>query len=208
MGLLADVYPPDNLGFVMGATMMANAVGFMVGPVVGAYFYDYHGYKAPFIFCAALAILDFLCILFIAEPEKRKISAAAFSSAVDQDVDGLVVGEPTTSTIVAVERTAAAISDPKHAQEILDDGLHHHSSSNSEPSGYGSVHTSAPAPVEDPSMFEIACNWTIICCLLATFVAASVFSGNEPRLCRADKRRTHPSGFFHASSHSLILFLF
>lgn len=180
LGLLADVYPPDNLGFVMGATMMANAVGFMLGPVVGAYFYDYHGYKAPFIFCAALAFLDFLCILFIAEPEKRKISPSTSSLAVDQDVDGLGIGELTTSTIVAVERTAAAISDPKHAQEILDDGLHHHTPSSSESSGYGSVPASAPvAPVEDPSMYEIACNWTVICCLLATFVAASVFSGTE-----------------------------
>jgi len=184
LGLLADVYPPDNLGFVMGATMMANAVGFMVGPVVGAYFYDYHGYKAPFIFCAALAILDFLCILFIAEPEKRKISAAAFSSAVDQDVDGLVVGEPTTSTIVAVERTAAAISDPKHAQEILDDGLHHHSSSNSEPSGYGSVHTSAPAPVEDPSMFATGPSFAVCWPLLSPPVFSQVMNHDSVELTK------------------------
>ncbi|KAG0054956.1 hypothetical protein BGZ83_009940 [Gryganskiella cystojenkinii] len=193
LGLLADVYPPDNLGVVMGATMMANAIGFMLGPVVGAYFYDYHGYKAPFIFCAALAILDFLCILFIAEPEKKKIGAAATASSVDQDVDGLTVGsEPTTSDVVAVERTAAAISDPKHAQEILDDGLYHHSRASSRaPSvsenGYGGVSTAATPVVTDEdltdvSMFEIASNWTITCCLLATFVAASVFSGLEPIL--------------------------
>ncbi|KAF9577979.1 hypothetical protein BGW38_006489, partial [Lunasporangiospora selenospora] len=72
LGMLADVYPPDNLGVVMGACMMANAIGFMMGPMVGAYFYEYHGYAAPFIFCAALAIIDFLCIVFIAEPEKKK----------------------------------------------------------------------------------------------------------------------------------------
>ncbi|KAG0286654.1 hypothetical protein BGZ98_004998, partial [Dissophora globulifera] len=233
LGMLADVYPPDNLGVVMGATMMANAIGFMLGPMVGAYFYEYHGYKAPFIFCAGLAILDFLCILFIAEPEKNKHSShspSASSSSrsssssvannrenaallttdnVDQDVDQLTIGDgPTTSTIVAVERTAAAISDPKHAQEILDDGLHHspshphgsnHSSSSDSQStghygavtGSSSLGSSRSSVVEenkgdesetDVSMFTIASDWTITCCLLATFVAASVFSGLEPIL--------------------------
>ncbi|KAK3841144.1 MAG: major facilitator superfamily domain-containing protein [Linnemannia gamsii] len=146
LGLLADVYPPDNLGVVMGATMTANAVGFMLGPMVGGYLYEYHGYSAPFVFCAGLAILDFLCIVFIAEPEKKKVSAAvkptdgddvqqegeSSSNAIEQEVDGLTVRsghEPSTTTVVA-----------------------------------------------------IASNWTITCCLLATFVAASVFSGLEPIL--------------------------
>ncbi|KAF9571894.1 hypothetical protein EC968_010547 [Mortierella alpina] len=258
LGMLADVYPPNNLGVVMGATMMANSIGFMLGPVVGAYFYEYHGYNAPFIFCAGLATLDFLCIVFLAEPEKKKHPASASTSATaatpdlgleeagessagaaksrhqitDENVDSLLIGEiPTTSTIVAVERTAAAISDPKHAQEILDDGLHHHhhhphhsihkhqqddtnsktANSDLHQTDYGSIpeasssssstsslsSESAPSSVypdptgeekedeevcRDVSMLEIASNWTIICCLLATFVAASVFSGLEPIL--------------------------
>ncbi|KAK5815563.1 major facilitator superfamily domain-containing protein [Linnemannia elongata] len=136
LGLLADVYPPDNLGVVMGATMTANAVGFMLGPMVGGYLYEYHGYSAPFIFCAGLAVLDFMCIVFIAEPEKKKVAAVqvdqdegAASTAIEQEVDYLTVHEPSTTTVVA-----------------------------------------------------IASNWTITCCLLATFVAASVFSGLEPIL--------------------------
>ncbi|KAI1316719.1 hypothetical protein EDD11_009535 [Mortierella claussenii] len=221
LGMLADVYPPDNLGVVMGATMMANSIGFMLGPMVGAYFYEYHGYKAPFVFCAALAVLDFLCIVFIAEPEKKKhpvleadrseqdVEAGVASGSADS-VEGLAVRDrdaclndeedhPTTSTIVAVERTAAAISDPKHAQEILDDGLHHHEHHRDKSDhihrSYGSVATSSSSTSSatesshddseketDVSMFTIASNWTITCCLLATFVAASVFSGLEPIL--------------------------
>ncbi|KAF9956121.1 hypothetical protein BGZ70_010032 [Mortierella alpina] len=253
LGMLADVYPPNNLGVVMGATMMANSIGFMVGPVVGAYFYEYHGYNAPFIFCAGLATLDFLCIVFLAEPEKKKhpvVSASTTTATTtdlgleeagesstsaqksrqqrftNDDVDALSIEEaPTTSTLVAVEVTVAAISDPKHAQEILDDGLHHHhhhhqqkvdtnsksTSRTSHETDYGSIpepssssssasslsSESAPSSVDsdstseekkdeeacrDVSMLEIASNWTIICCLLATFVAASVFSGLEPIL--------------------------
>ncbi|KAF9910921.1 hypothetical protein EC991_005095 [Linnemannia zychae] len=222
LGLLADVYPPDNLGVVMGATMTANAIGFMLGPMVGGYLYEYHGYSAPFVFCAGLAILDFLCIVFIAEPEKKKASAVkdvedddqhqeGTSSGIEREVDGLTVSEqePSTTTVVAVERTAAAISDPQHAQEILDDGLHHgekthkdntehhHQSTagaGSSSSSYGATSSSASSSSGEPSntseadgqievsMFEIASNWTITCCLLATFVAASVFSGLEPIL--------------------------
>ncbi|KAG0327446.1 hypothetical protein BG004_002775 [Podila humilis] len=217
--MLADVYPPENLGVVMGATMMANAIGFMLGPLVGSYFYDYHGYQAPFIFCAALAVLDFLCILFLAEPDKSKhvanakaVAAASSSSSgaaegdeQDQQINNLAVGNeeeelPSTSTLVAVERTAAAISDRKHAQEIIDDGIYHHDSrkkhASSSSSNYGSTASGSRTasasssssimsaqevdPSTDVSMFEIASNWTITCCLLATFVAASVFSGLEP----------------------------
>lgn len=215
MGLLADVYPPDNLGVVMGATMTANAVGFMLGPMVGGYLYEYHGYSAPFVFCAGLAILDFLCIVFIAEPEKKNATAVkpdqdqdegASSNAIEQEVDRLTVCEPSTTTVVAVERAAAAISDPQHAQEILDDGLHHQDHVEKKKaaqhqvigsgslSSYGTTSSSASsarlssddAPLNETSkdgagvnvsMFEIASNWTITCCLLATFVAASVFSG-------------------------------
>ncbi|KAH7030336.1 major facilitator superfamily domain-containing protein [Linnemannia elongata] len=214
LGLLADVYPPDNLGVVMGATMTANAVGFMLGPMVGGYLYEYHGYSAPFIFCAGLAVLDFMCIVFIAEPEKKKVAAVqvdqdegAASTAIEQEVDCLTVHEPSTTTVVAVERAAAAISNPQHAQEILDDGLHHqdHVEKNSTQhqtggssgtsSNYGATSSSASSSLSaandepskemagiDVSMFEIASNWTITCCLLATFVAASVFSGLEPIL--------------------------
>ncbi|KAF9915193.1 hypothetical protein FBU30_002132, partial [Linnemannia zychae] len=211
LGLLADVYPPDNLGVVMGATMTANAIGFMLGPMVGGYLYEYHGYSAPFVFCAGLAILDFLCIVFIAEPEKKGATAKAVeeheevegsSNTVERNVNSLAVVEqelPTT-TVVAVEVVAATIPDPAHAQTILDDGLHHaEKTQNLQASGsesarsYGTTSSSASSVTSpdtsssgtsksdsnaqiEVSMFEIASNWTIICCLLATFVAASVFS--------------------------------
>ncbi|KAG0014855.1 hypothetical protein BGZ81_000234 [Podila clonocystis] len=198
LGMLADVYPPDNLGMVMGATMMANAVGFMLGPMVGGYFYEYHGHMAPFIFCAGLAMLDFLCILFIAEPDKKKNTAknTAKNTTADLDdqVDNLSIGdEPSMSTLVATERIVSEISDRKHAQEIMDDSIHYHpkvSTEHSEAPGYGSTSgsssTSSSSSIKDEdddtdvSMFEIASNWTITRCLLATFVAASVFSGLEP----------------------------
>lgn len=185
LGMLADVYPPDNLGVVMGIVMMANAIGFIMGPMVGAYFYEYHGYAAPFIFCAALAVVDFMCILFIAEPEKKKITSAGSidDDDAEQDVSSLIIAE-----------------DPKR-QPIKSDhspsygSTSSNSSSSSVASSSSSTRSSAPSSCSsvseeeedkksdgagaDVSMFTIASNWTITCCLLATFVAASVFSGKQ-----------------------------
>ncbi|KAF9896319.1 hypothetical protein BX616_007688, partial [Lobosporangium transversale] len=183
--MLADVYPPNNLGTVMGATMMANTMGFLLGPVVGAYFYEYHGYKAPFIFCAVLATLDFLCILFIAEPEKRNnVIAVSPSNSYNGDIEA-------------------------HAQDVIDDIPNQHqkhkqagsssssSSSTGDDSQYGSVPGSSSSSTNssavkskddsnkswtDVSMYTIASNWTITCCLLATFVGGCVFTGLEPIL--------------------------
>lgn len=203
--MLADVYPPDNLGVVMGVVMMANAIGFMVGPILGAYLYEFRGYEAPFIFCAGLAVLDFLCILFIAEPEKKKLTAA--------EGDESEEGSQAVQDVNVVDNLN---SDPKQAHGISEDGLRRDRKLD-RVSGYGSTSTSSsssssrsssPSPSlsgsstapssrssvaeeedkkvstagNDVSMFTIASNWNITCCLLATFVAASVFSGLEPIL--------------------------
>jgi len=178
----------------MGATMMANAIGFMLGPMVGGYFYEYHGHMAPFIFCAALAVLDFLCILFIAEPDKKKNGAKNTTTTdLNDQVNDLSIGsESLADTLVAAEVGVSEMSDHKLAQENLDDAHHHAKAAtehSSEATSYGSTSASSSSSSSsvndedisaDVSMFEIASNWTITRCLLATFVAASVFSGLEP----------------------------
>lgn len=210
LGMMADVYPPDNLGLVMGVVMMANAIGFMLGPMVGAYFYEFHGYEAPFVFCAALAVLDFLCILFLAEPEKKKLVAtepgteetsanigSETEHLTERDVNGLIIGEdPRTKT-----NSDGLSWDRQHIKSDQPDYGSTTSSSRSSLSPSSSSSSTTPssrtsiAEEEDKkavgttetagadvSMFTIASNWTITCCLLATFVAASVFSGLEPIL--------------------------
>ncbi|KAK3828485.1 MAG: major facilitator superfamily domain-containing protein [Benniella sp.] len=188
LGMLADVYPPDNLGVVMGVVMMANAIGFIMGPMVGAYFYEYHGYAAPFAFCAALAVLDFLCILFIAEPEKKKIVPAGSTDEAEQDVGNLIIAEDPTK-----EGSRQPIkSDHSHNYGSTSSNSYASSVSSSASSSRSSTSPSSCSSVseeedkasagEDVSMFTIASDWTITCCLLATFVAASVFSGLEPIL--------------------------
>ncbi|CEG70604.1 hypothetical protein RMATCC62417_06470 [Rhizopus microsporus] len=69
LGLLADVFPTKKLGVVMGTVLTAHTVGFAIGPAAGGFLYEYGGFAAPFIFCAAFAIINFFAIVWLAEPK-------------------------------------------------------------------------------------------------------------------------------------------
>ncbi|ORY96514.1 major facilitator superfamily domain-containing protein [Syncephalastrum racemosum] len=68
LGMLADVFPNKRLGVVMGTVLTAHTVGFAIGPAMGGFLYEYKGYAAPFICCAGFAALNFLAVLWVAEP--------------------------------------------------------------------------------------------------------------------------------------------
>ncbi|KAI9484748.1 major facilitator superfamily domain-containing protein [Zychaea mexicana] len=72
LGLLADVFPTKRLGVVMGTVLTAHTVGFAIGPAMGGFLYEYGGYSAPFLCCAAFALLNFFAIVWIAEPPHDK----------------------------------------------------------------------------------------------------------------------------------------
>ncbi|KAG2200916.1 hypothetical protein INT47_003151 [Mucor saturninus] len=73
LGLLADVFPTKSLGVVMGTVLTSHTVGFAIGPAVGGFLYEYGGFAAPFLFCAAFAVLNFLAIVWLAEPKHEHI---------------------------------------------------------------------------------------------------------------------------------------
>ncbi|CAO3609290.1 unnamed protein product [Mucor hiemalis] len=73
LGLLADVFPTKKLGVVMGTVLTAHTVGFAIGPAVGGFLYEYGGYGAPFYFCAGFAVINFLAIVWLAEPRHDHI---------------------------------------------------------------------------------------------------------------------------------------
>lgn len=72
LGLLADVFPTNRLGVVMGTVMTAHTVGFALGPAIGGFLFEYGGFTAPFFFCAGFAAINFLAIVWLAEPVHQK----------------------------------------------------------------------------------------------------------------------------------------
>ncbi|KAI8985125.1 major facilitator superfamily domain-containing protein [Pilobolus umbonatus] len=72
LGLLADVFPTNRLGVVMGTVMTAHTVGFALGPAIGGILFEYGGFAAPFLFCAGFAAVNFLAIVWLAEPDHNR----------------------------------------------------------------------------------------------------------------------------------------
>jgi len=67
--MLADRFGSGpKLGVAMGTVLSANTLGAVIGPLVGGILFEYWGYMAPFIFCAALSLFGFLTIGMIVEP--------------------------------------------------------------------------------------------------------------------------------------------
>lgn len=69
--MLADTFPVDQLGRIMGTVIMSHTVGFVLGPALGGMLYDYGGIAAPFYLCSLCALFAFLGTLWIAEPIKK-----------------------------------------------------------------------------------------------------------------------------------------
>lgn len=63
--LVADMYPPQERGGKMGLALAGNNFGFLIGPVVGGFLYDWGGYTAPFFTAAIMVILVLLAVVII-----------------------------------------------------------------------------------------------------------------------------------------------
>lgn len=70
--MLADAFPVDRLGRAMGTVILSHTVGFLLGPVMGGFLYDYGGTLAPFYFCSAFGLLTLVGTVCIAEPIKAQ----------------------------------------------------------------------------------------------------------------------------------------
>lgn len=72
--MLADTFPIDQQGSIMGTVLLFHTVGFMLGPVVGGFLYDYYGTIAsPFYFCSVFPFCTLIGTICIAEPMKKKM---------------------------------------------------------------------------------------------------------------------------------------
>jgi DHA1 family solute carrier family 18 vesicular amine transporter 1/2 len=83
LGMLADVFPKERLGVVMGTVLTAHTFGFAVGPPLAGWILEYWGYAVPFYVCAVIAFVNFLAIVWISEPVKHGGMKAAILEQAD-----------------------------------------------------------------------------------------------------------------------------
>ncbi|KAF9969120.1 hypothetical protein BGZ73_008681 [Actinomortierella ambigua] len=225
LGMLADVYPPHKLGVVMGACLMFNTMGFLIGPTLGGTLYEYYGLHAPFAVCAGLALLDFFAVVFIAEPEKNKpaqgvdqgnkakavvdeetAGVAPVPAATEAGVDNSDEEDRDTSSKVAnygsISQGSTNTSSSSQSRSRASTNASASSVASNETSSSATasidkkvvgggealekvdreddIHSGNKSESDSVGYFEIATEWTIIRCLLATLVTASAYSGIEP----------------------------
>ncbi len=78
--IVADQYPPKVRGEKMGLAMVGMNFGFMIGPAVGGFIYDWGGYKMPFLLSGFLAgIILLLVIIVLREPSAQEVERTALT---------------------------------------------------------------------------------------------------------------------------------
>lgn len=106
--MLADAFPVDRLGRAMGTVILSNTVGFLMGPVMGGFLYDYGGTLAPFYLCSVFGLLALVGTVCIAEPIKiqnqptdtaKQSAPAQEATAVDESAPLLSSATSSTSTV-------------------------------------------------------------------------------------------------------------
>jgi len=69
--MLSDVYEQRRLGWAIGCVFIFHALGYFTGPILGGFFYQYIGYKWPFIMCASLTAIDFIIRFFLVSKKSQ-----------------------------------------------------------------------------------------------------------------------------------------
>lgn len=75
LALLADLFPPNKRGAVMGTALTAISTGTLLGAPIGGWLFEASGHKTPFLVAAAFtALLIILVAFFLKEETARSMS--------------------------------------------------------------------------------------------------------------------------------------
>ena len=78
--LLADLFPSQERGRVMGIALAGQSIGTLLGPTVGGFLYQLGGYKLPFLAATGLAVIDGLLRIFLIKDVPHQKSESTLSS--------------------------------------------------------------------------------------------------------------------------------
>lgn len=69
--LIADLYEPEERGRVMGLVMAGSGFGFMIGPSIGGWLYEWGGMRVPFLAVAVASVAVLGAFLLVGIPDRR-----------------------------------------------------------------------------------------------------------------------------------------
>jgi len=78
---VADLFPEEKRGRVLGVFYLAIPVGFALGYPIGGYFGTHHGWRFPFLLAGFPGFILAVLMLFIPEPERGRFDTLAETGA-------------------------------------------------------------------------------------------------------------------------------
>lgn len=78
--LLADLFPPQERGKVMGIALAGQSVGTLIGPTAGGWLYQLGGYRLPFLVAAGFAAADGILRILLLKDTPHETSRDVRSS--------------------------------------------------------------------------------------------------------------------------------
>ncbi|KAJ3031829.1 UNVERIFIED_CONTAM: DCN1-like protein 4 [Siphonaria sp. JEL0065] len=124
LALIADFFKDNdaNMGKAMSIINSGYTVGQLVGPPVGGWLFQYNRF-APFMFCGALILLDFVFRLVIMEPvtEGKPLSDVESISKAMVVIVEMKEPNPTADTLVIVEDGTFKMSNSSSSTSSIGD---------------------------------------------------------------------------------------
>ncbi|KAJ1926038.1 hypothetical protein IWQ60_004135 [Tieghemiomyces parasiticus] len=171
--MVADVYPPEKAGVVMGTVMGCNTLGHLMGPTIGGLLYEAGNQHTPFIFGACLAFVDLVARLVVGETYYWK-EIYAQDDPVDLAVESQLTpdGELKSETSVEGRMTldGEAQSTTATTTDVLDPDIEVQAKASRRSGGV------------ELTIWEMLKSWRVVAVCIVSFDIALIMSGLDPIL--------------------------
>eukprot|EP01132_Coremiostelium_polycephalum_P001408 gene1408-1777_t len=87
LATLADIYPDNQLGRVMGTVSAGNTLGSIIGPNIGGIIFQHLGYEPPFLIATGFAVLNIIYRVFLVSNEAIKLHTLEKESKIEKEID-------------------------------------------------------------------------------------------------------------------------
>jgi MFS family permease len=188
LSMIADAFPAHNLGIAMSSTLVWNSFGFLAGPAIGGFLFEYGGYAMPFFFCTGCAIFAIICTAIVKPP------VLYFEELTPDEILGADAPDEATEHTALLRNSDVLVGGQSSMPDPIEESLaqgYWETESDYALSGISGI-SQSPTQL---NMLRLVREQPIILNCLTILTAASVFSGIEPTLPihLADRFHMEPS---------------
>ena len=170
--MLADVYPSNELGTVMGISLMFMSLGMLLGPPFGGVVYEYAGYETPFLIAAGIAAFDGLVRLLLVTDKLPKKEDNTDKIGINKDIESGTSSPFNNHNKISILTHCFFYPFEKQENVVADD----------EGSALLTSSNTPSAPRKPATMWTLLRNPDVLMTSAYTLIGAGAISGLEPTL--------------------------